>query len=92
MNDQARLFIAIAISFLVFFVWQLFFVEKDKEMIPPPQPGKEAPITTGQPYVAEKETPTVQPAQPEAPALPQKETPTLAEPAKMIDVQKEGGG
>ena len=86
MNDQARLFIAIAISFLVFFVWQLFFVEKDKEKIPPPQPGKEAPITSGQPYVADKQTPTVQPAQPKAPVLPQQGTPTPVEPAKMITV------
>ncbi len=48
MKDQARLFIAIALSFAVFLVWQLIFVDKEKEKTQPPQPGQEAPIAPGQ--------------------------------------------
>ncbi len=85
MKDQARLFIAIALSFVVFFVWQLIFVDKDKEKSQPPQPSQEAPIAPGQPYVSEKEDKiaAVKPAQPAAPALVQKE---VAAPARIITV------
>ena len=47
MKDQARLFIAIALSFVVFFVWQLIFVDKEKERRQPPQPSREAPVRAG---------------------------------------------
>lgn len=47
--DQARLFIAIALSFLLFFLWELFFVDKEslkqKNLEPlPPQTAKVEPL------------------------------------------------
>ena len=88
MKDQARLFIAIALSFVVFFAWQLFFVDKEKEKIQPPQPGKEAPIAKGQPYVSEKEKAiaAAKPAQPGVSASAQKEEPAPAKTARTITV------
>jgi YidC/Oxa1 family membrane protein insertase len=85
MKDQARLFIAIALSFVVFFVWQLIFVDKEKEERQPPQPSQETPVAPGQPYVSEKEKESVavKPAQPAAPALIQKE---VTAPARIITV------
>ena len=52
--DQARLFIAIALSFLVFFLWQLLFVEKEPVKQTERQPKKEK-IVSETPYVPEKE-------------------------------------
>ena len=40
--EQARLFMAIALSFLIFFLWNVFFVEK--EMVEPPPAKTLAPI------------------------------------------------
>jgi len=37
--EQGRLFLAIALSFLVFVVWEFIFVGK-QEVTPPPEPGK----------------------------------------------------
>ncbi|HIJ54690.1 MAG TPA: membrane protein insertase YidC [Deltaproteobacteria bacterium] len=85
MKDQARLFIAIALSFVVFFAWQLIFVDKEKEKIQPPQPSQEAPVATGQ-YVKDKETTGVKSTQPAAPALIQKEGPPPVKSARMITV------
>jgi len=88
MKDQARLFIAIALSFVVFFAWQLIFVDKEKEKIQPPQPGKEAPIAKGQPYVSEKEKAiaAAKPAQPGVYASAQKEESAPAKTARTITV------
>ena len=85
MKDQARLFIAIALSFVVFFVWQLFSDDKEKEKRQPPQPRQEAPVAPGQPYVSEKEKEiaAVKPGQPAAPALVQKE---VTAPARIVTV------
>ena len=55
MNDQPRLFIAIALSFVVFLVWQFIFVDDEKEKVQPPQPVIEAPVAPGQPPAIEKE-------------------------------------
>ena len=57
--EQSRLFIAIALSFLVFFVWQFLFVEKE----PAKQPGqqtKEKKMVSEAPYIPEKEQAPVQ--------------------------------
>ena len=42
--DQARMFIAIVLSFLVFFVWEMFFVDRDamKQPVEAPAPQGEA--------------------------------------------------
>ncbi|MBW1995147.1 MAG: membrane protein insertase YidC, partial [Deltaproteobacteria bacterium] len=52
--EQARLFIAIALSFLVFFLWQAFFVEKEPIPAPKKQPGKQR-LASEKPYVQERE-------------------------------------
>lgn len=39
--EQARLFIAIALSFLVFFLWEVFFAEKPPEPLSPVQENSE---------------------------------------------------
>ncbi len=54
--EQGRLFIAIALSFLIFFLWNYFFVEKPappEESAPVEQAQSAPPVTTGsQPYQA----------------------------------------
>jgi len=52
--DQARLLIAIALSFIIFLVWQLFFVEKQPVQQPSPISKEEA-KTSQVPYTQEKE-------------------------------------
>jgi YidC/Oxa1 family membrane protein insertase len=51
--EQARMFLAIALSFLIFFLWQWFFtdeqaVQKDQQ---PPQTVKEEPVAKEAPFV-----------------------------------------
>jgi YidC/Oxa1 family membrane protein insertase len=80
--EQARLLIAIGISFAVFFLWSMFFAPKPPEQsaeVPQetaqaePENNAAQPITSSQPAPAEvppqtAQTPATQPAQP-APAL-----------------------
>ncbi len=47
--EQARLFIAIALSFLVFFIWNIFFVEK-QDVQKPKRDLQEEKITKEEPY------------------------------------------
>ena len=52
--EKARLFIAIALSFLVFFLWNVFFVEK--ETVEPPTAKTQAPLLTSE-DVVQKQAP-----------------------------------
>ena len=68
--EQGRLFIAIALSFLIFFLWQTLFVDKEpvQQQKQPLQTDKTQPQT---PYITEKEavptkTPALLPSQPAA--------------------------
>ena len=76
--EQARLFIAIGISFLVFFVWSFFFAPKAPEA--PDQASKDgteqrAPATPQQPQA---------PPQATAPATPAVPGPTTATPPAPV--------
>ncbi len=63
--EQARILIAIGLSFLVFFLWELFFIDRDAA--PPPE-------RTQQTAEAPRE------ASPETPPEPRSETPTATPP------------
>ena len=59
--EQMRILLAIVLSFLVFFVWNMFFV--DHEQVPPPKQAQLAQEKSGEtPYVPEKATPAAPPA------------------------------
>jgi YidC/Oxa1 family membrane protein insertase len=83
--EHARIFIAIALSFLIFLLWDFFFTPK-----PPPQ--KSTPATVEKPKEQEKQTaamPFEQPAElPPTAATPAPETPVLTEtaPVRIITV------
>jgi len=53
--EKARLFMAIALSFLVFFLWNVFFVEK--ETVAPPPAETQAPIIKMEESFGKKEQP-----------------------------------
>lgn len=64
--EQARVFIAIALSFLVFFLWEMFFVDKEA-VKPPPQTNSAVEKTTTEtapPMVSEKPSPEATAAMP----------------------------
>ena len=72
--EQARLFIAIALSFLVFFVWNFFFTEKPEP--PEQEPGMEQ-AQPSAPPAQEQTQPYTAPPQP-APVAPTPADPTIA--------------
>lgn len=57
--EQARLFIAIALSLLVFLLWQVFFVEKQPVQPPRPTPQQEKAVSQA-PYAPEKDKASIQ--------------------------------
>ncbi len=77
--EQARLFIAIGISFAVFFVWSIFFAPKPPEKAPEP-PQETAQTDAGAPTTAEQAPPPKEraqaPSQPEPPVTVQPEEPS----------------
>jgi YidC/Oxa1 family membrane protein insertase len=79
--EQARLFIAIGISFAIFFLWSMFFAPQ------PPEQSAEVPQETAQ---AEPESEVAQPIAPSQPAPagapPQAEQTTATQPAQPAQV------
>ncbi len=67
--EQARLFIAIGISFAVFFVWSIFFAPKPPEKAPEP-PQETAQTEPGAPPAAEQEPPPTASTQAPSPSEP----------------------
>ncbi len=67
--EQARVLIAIVLSFAVFFLWNLFFVEEP----PPKDPATEPTIQEPQKETAAptvKPEPVIKPAEPQVPVQP----------------------
>ena len=91
--EQARLFIAIALSFLVFFIWQALFVDKEAPQQPKPSaPLEQAPpATTATAPVA----PILRPAPPAAEPvgispLAQAKTITVHSPLYTVEISEKG--
>jgi YidC/Oxa1 family membrane protein insertase len=92
--EQARLLIAIVLSFLVFFIWNVFFLEPEA---PPPQgqaPVESPADPTAAPETAPPETPTASESPEEAPpdlaaSSPPTPAPDPARPARILTVEND---
>ena len=79
--EQSRIFIAIALTFVIFFVWNMFFVEQP----PPPKPeAPETPVAETAPAVSPT-APTVTPAPVPAETSPVQVIPA-GRPARTITI------
>ncbi len=92
--EQARLFLAIALSFLIFLVWEFFFVEKKPVHRPEQSPPSEQVMKKEDPYVA-KEAPYAkesEPATDPAASLPsaQGRTITVNTPFYSVRISEKG--
>ena len=89
--DQARLFIAIVLSFLVFIGWELFFSDKEKEAPPKEIPGVAA---VEDPVKRVASTPDPMTALEEMPVRSEKETAravTVQSPKYRTTISERGG-
>ncbi|MEW6670784.1 MAG: membrane protein insertase YidC [Thermodesulfobacteriota bacterium] len=90
--EQARLFIAIALSFIIFFIWQALFV--DKEAAQPQKPAataeKTAPATATSPVepIVAPAPPAAEPAA--APSRSQARTITIHSPYYTAEISEKG--
>jgi YidC/Oxa1 family membrane protein insertase len=91
--EQARLVIAIALSFLVFIIWNFFFVEK-KPSPPPKQPPAKEQKTDNRPETLLKEQTAAEktPSIDKPPALPEKpsRTVTVTTPLYKVKISEKG--
>ncbi len=84
--EQARILLAIALSFAVFLLWELFFVERPPVEPPPKTPTQTAAKNTA-PAAESKKTPAVEPYSPKSEKGAAPVAPTKPEtPAKRITV------
>ena len=93
--EQARLFIAIALSLLVFLLWQVFFVDKQPEPTRPPQQAhKDEKIVSETPYTPEKEKAAIQPPTASAEKADTQQiarTITVNTPLYIVEISEKGG-
>jgi len=88
--EQARIFIAIALSFLVFLIWDFFFV--DREAIQPPPPAEKVAEQTAQdePFVPPAATAEPSAATEAVPALAAARTLTIDSPLYTMKISENG--
>ena len=82
--EQARLFLAIALSFLVIFAWQYFVAEP--EVAPPPTPQTQTAETGKAPDASVAPIPSTDITASEIPSALPKAPPETAQPARVITV------
>ena len=90
--EQARLFIAIALSLLVFLLWQVFFVEK-QPVQPPPQAPQQEKAASEAPYTPESKAATPAPTASIKPEDAQRtaKTITVNTPLYVVEISENGG-